>query len=70
MALISRAIPQVNVFFLGLPLKILLGIALVAISLPMILTRDGGHLPLRDRGCRRAAAARAAPASAPAPSRA
>ncbi|MFN8629850.1 MAG: flagellar biosynthetic protein FliR [Chloroflexota bacterium] len=27
MALISRAIPQVNVFFLGLPLKILVGIA-------------------------------------------
>jgi flagellar biosynthetic protein FliR len=36
-ALISRAIPQVNVFFLGLPLKILLGIALIAISLPVIL---------------------------------
>jgi flagellar biosynthetic protein FliR len=36
-ALISRAIPQVNVFFLGLPLKILLGIALIALSVPTIL---------------------------------
>jgi flagellar biosynthesis protein FliR len=36
-ALISRAIPQVNVFFLGLPLKILVGIALVAIALPSIV---------------------------------
>jgi flagellar biosynthetic protein FliR len=37
-ALISRAIPQVNVFFLGLPLKILLGLALIALSLPSILS--------------------------------
>lgn len=36
-ALISRAIPQVNVFFLGLPLKILLGIGLVALSIPVLL---------------------------------
>jgi flagellar biosynthetic protein FliR len=36
-ALISRAIPQVNVFFLGLPIKILLGIALIAITLPALL---------------------------------
>jgi flagellar biosynthetic protein FliR len=36
-ALVSRAIPQINVFFLGLPLKILLGIALVALALPNLL---------------------------------
>lgn len=36
-ALISRAIPQINVFFLGLPLKILIGIALIAIALPGLL---------------------------------
>jgi flagellar biosynthetic protein FliR len=41
-ALISRAIPQVNVFFLGLPLKILVGIALVAVSLPTILAGMAG----------------------------
>ena len=41
-ALISRAIPQVNVFFLGLPLKILVGIALVAIALPTILAGMSG----------------------------
>jgi flagellar biosynthetic protein FliR len=36
-AMISRAIPQINVFFLGLPLKILIGIALIAIALPGLL---------------------------------
>jgi flagellar biosynthetic protein FliR len=41
-ALISRAIPQVNVFFLGLPLKILVGIVLVGISLPTILAGMAG----------------------------
>jgi flagellar biosynthesis protein FliR len=33
-ALVARAIPQVNVFFLGLPLKILLGVAATAAALP------------------------------------
>lgn len=37
-ALVSRAIPQINVFFLGLPLKILLGTALVAVALPNLAT--------------------------------
>ena len=41
-ALISRAIPQVNVFFLGLPLKILVGIALVAVALPGLLNGISG----------------------------
>jgi len=41
-ALVSRAIPQVNVFFLGLPLKILIGIALIALSLPTILAGMSG----------------------------
>ncbi len=41
-ALISRAIPQVNVFFLGLPVKILVGIALVAFALPGLLNGFGG----------------------------
>jgi len=41
-ALVSRAIPQVNVFFLGLPLKILVGIALIALSLPTILSGMSG----------------------------
>jgi flagellar biosynthesis protein FliR len=40
-ALISRAIPQVNVFFLGLPLKILIGIVLVLIAAPTILAGMG-----------------------------
>ena len=33
-ALVARAIPQVNVFFLGLPLKILLGLVVTAFALP------------------------------------
>ncbi len=33
-ALVARAIPQVNVFFLGLPLKILAGLAILAAALP------------------------------------
>lgn len=33
-ALVSRAIPQINVFFLGLPLKILVGIGLAGVALP------------------------------------
>jgi flagellar biosynthetic protein FliR len=41
-ALISRAIPQVNVFFLGLPIKILLGIALVAMTLPALVNGLSG----------------------------
>lgn len=36
-ALISRAIPQINVFFLGLPLMILVGVGLIALSLPALL---------------------------------
>jgi flagellar biosynthetic protein FliR len=36
-ALISRAIPSINVFFLGLPLKILIGIALIALALPGLM---------------------------------
>ena len=41
-ALVSRAIPQINVFFLGLPLKILVGIVLVGIALPTILAGMAG----------------------------
>jgi flagellar biosynthesis protein FliR len=33
-ALVARAIPQINVFFLGLPLKILLGLVVTATALP------------------------------------
>ena len=41
-ALVSRAIPQINVFFLGLPLKILVGIGLIAIALPGLMGGIGG----------------------------
>lgn len=33
-ALLARAIPQINVFILGLPIKIMVGIAVAAIALP------------------------------------
>lgn len=37
-ALLARAIPQINVFFLGLPLKILAGVALLIAGLPNLVT--------------------------------
>lgn len=67
-ALISRAIPQVNVFFLGLPLKILLGIALVAIALPAILAGMAGLFRFLIEGMHQAVATGAAglyPSAAP-----
>jgi flagellar biosynthetic protein FliR len=63
-ALISRAIPQVNVFFLGLPLKILVGIALVAIALPGLLNGIGGVFNTLIEGTGRALTSIAPAASA------
>ena len=60
-ALISRAIPQVNVFFLGLPLKIVLGIGLVAISLPTLLDGIAGIFRFLVDGARGAMAAGVTP---------
>lgn len=37
MGLISRAVPQINVMILGLPVKMLIGIIAIAISLPIII---------------------------------
>ncbi len=36
-ALLARAIPQINVFILGLPLKMLVGIAVLAMALPTLV---------------------------------
>jgi flagellar biosynthesis protein FliR len=36
-ALLSRAIPQINVFILGLPLKMLVGIAILAVAMPTLI---------------------------------
>jgi flagellar biosynthetic protein FliR len=63
-ALISRAIPQVNVFFLGLPLKILVGMALVAIALPGLLNGISGVFTTLIEGTGRAMTAIAPAASA------
>jgi flagellar biosynthetic protein FliR len=41
-ALLARAIPQINVFFLGLPLKILAGVALLIAGLPNLVAGAGG----------------------------
>lgn len=38
MGLISRSVPQLNVMMLGMPLKILVGVAFFIIALPFILT--------------------------------
>jgi len=37
-ALLARAIPQVNVFILGLPVKILVGLAVLGMALPGVVT--------------------------------
>jgi flagellar biosynthesis protein FliR len=66
-ALISRAIPQINVFFLGLPLKILVGIALIAVSLPTILGGMSGILRFVVEGVA-SATVTGAPAVTPLPS--
>lgn len=36
LALIARAVPQMNVFMVGLPLKVLVALAILAITLPII----------------------------------
>jgi flagellar biosynthetic protein FliR len=41
-ALLARAIPQINVFFLGLPLKILAGVALLIAATPNLIAGAGG----------------------------
>jgi flagellar biosynthesis protein FliR len=61
-ALVSRAIPQINVFFLGLPLKILVGIALIALAMPTILSGMEGVFRFMIDGTA-AAAAGVTPAS-------
>jgi flagellar biosynthesis protein FliR len=37
-ALLARAIPQINVFILGLPLKMLVGMAVLALAIPSLIT--------------------------------
>jgi flagellar biosynthesis protein FliR len=37
-ALLARAIPQINVFILGLPLKMLVGIAVLALGMPALVS--------------------------------
>lgn len=37
-ALLARAIPQINVFIFGLPLKMLVGIAVLAVAMPTLIT--------------------------------
>ncbi|HEX8941072.1 MAG TPA: flagellar biosynthetic protein FliR [Candidatus Limnocylindrales bacterium] len=36
-AMVARAIPQINVFILGMPLKIVLGLAVLAAGMPVLL---------------------------------
>ncbi len=37
-ALLARAIPQINVFILGLPLKMLVGIVVLAMAMPSLIS--------------------------------
>jgi flagellar biosynthetic protein FliR len=36
-ALLARAIPQINVFILGLPLKMLVGFFVLAVAMPTLI---------------------------------
>ena len=38
LGVISKAVPQVNIFILGLPVKIALGIAVMIITIPLLIT--------------------------------
>jgi flagellar biosynthetic protein FliR len=42
--LIARAVPQLNVFFVGLPAKIMLGFAVISASLPFVAARISDQL--------------------------
>ncbi len=44
-ALLARAIPQINVFILGLPIKVMAGITVTALALPNLVT--GGTMIFR-----------------------
>jgi flagellar biosynthetic protein FliR len=44
LGMIARSVPQMNVFFVGVPAKILVGIAVVSASLPFFSTRLGEEL--------------------------
>jgi flagellar biosynthetic protein FliR len=37
-ALLARAIPQINVSMMGLPLKMLVGIAVLAVAIPNLIS--------------------------------
>jgi flagellar biosynthetic protein FliR len=41
LGLVSRAVPQMNVFVVGLPAKLLVGFTVIAASLPFLTTRLG-----------------------------
>jgi flagellar biosynthetic protein FliR len=42
--IVARAVPQMNVFVVGLPAKIIAGFAVLSASLPFVATRLGGEL--------------------------
>jgi flagellar biosynthetic protein FliR len=44
LALVARAVPQMNVFMVGLPAKILVGLGAIAASLPFVTTHLQGQL--------------------------
>lgn len=52
-ALLSRAMPQANIYFLALPIKLGLGVFLLLLTLPMLVQR----MPLLFEGALRSAAA-------------
>lgn len=42
--LVARMVPQLNVFFVGIPVKIMLGVGVIAASLPFVVNHLGGDI--------------------------
>jgi flagellar biosynthesis protein FliR len=46
LGLVARAVPQVNVLFLGFPLKVIMGLTALSLALPSVLTAMEAHVEL------------------------
>jgi len=51
LGIVARVVPQMNVFFVGIPLKVGIGMAAIIISLPTVLNVFQGQPQRRDHEC-------------------
>lgn len=57
LAIVARAVPQMNVFIVGLPAKVIVGLMTLSIALPALALVLGQILPMMDTGLRAALSA-------------